>query len=195
MICVTCPLCSTVHRLNSPMAGQSFVCRCGQRVQLCLKKRSQVQKAATPTAGQREHRCSPHKQQCNTKGNEMTSNRHLLSKIVGDFDTLYRAYELAGLLAEDASSEAASKLLGSGDDIYRFKREFLLAEALIRNRVGRLVYGDNRLRHLAVFGGNNVGKSTVLNILAAEKVTSTSPEGGHVTVHGLRVTLVQAHMA
>jgi ribosome biogenesis GTPase A len=32
---------------------------------------------------------------------------------------------------------------------------------------------------LAVFGGNNVGKSTVVNILAAEKVTSTSPEGGH----------------
>jgi hypothetical protein len=109
----------------------------------------------------------------------MPSNRELLSEIVSDFDTLYHAYEQAGLLSEDASSETASKLLGSGDDIYRFKREFLLADALIRNRVGRLVHGDNRLRHLAIFGGNNVGKSTVLNILAAEKVTSTSPEGGH----------------
>ena len=82
-------------------------------------------------------------------------------------------------LAEETHTETAQKLLGSGDDVYRFKRAFLLAEALIRNRVGRLVHGSGGLRHLAVFGGNNVGKSTVVNILAAEKVASTSLEGGH----------------
>src|SRR5215475_6731860 len=100
--------------------------------------------------------------------------QELLSQVVSDFDVLYRAYARAGLLAEEAHTETAQKLLGSGDDVYRFKRVFLLAEALIRNRVGRLVYGSDDLRHLAVFGGNNVGKRTVVNILAAEKVASTS---------------------
>ena len=103
----------------------------------------------------------------------------LLSQVVSDFDVLYQAYARAGLLAEETHTETAQKLLGSGDDVYRFKRAFLLAEALIRNRVGRLVHGSGDLRHLAVFGGNNVGKSTVVNILAAEKVASTSLEGGH----------------
>jgi hypothetical protein len=103
----------------------------------------------------------------------------LLSQVVSDFNVLYRAYARAGLLAEETHTETAQKLLGSGDDVYRFKRAFLLAEALIRNRVGRLVYGSGGLRHLAVFGGNNVGKSTVVNILAAEQVASTSLEGGH----------------
>src|SRR5215813_198441 len=102
----------------------------------------------------------------------------LLSQVVSDFDVLYRAYARAGLLAEVAQTETAQKLLGSGDDVYRFKRAFLLAEALIRNRVGWLVHGGG-LRHLAVFGGNNVGKSTVVNILATEKVASTSLEGAH----------------
>ena len=106
------------------------------------------------------------------------TNQQLLAQLVSDFDVLYRAYARAGLLAEDAQTETAQKLLGSGDDVYRFKRAFLLAEALIRNRVGRLVHGGG-LRHLAAFGGNNVGKSTVVNILAAEKVASTSPEGAH----------------
>jgi hypothetical protein len=109
----------------------------------------------------------------------MATNQELLARVVSDFDVLYRAYERAGLLAEDSNTETVKKLLGSGDDVYRFKREFLLAEALIRNRVGRLVHEDSGLRHLAVFGGNNVGKSTVINILAAEKLASTSPEGGH----------------
>lgn len=109
----------------------------------------------------------------------MPTTQELLSDIVSDFDALYRSYERAGLLAGEAQTEAAKKLLGSGDDLYRFKREFLLAEALLRNRVGRLVYESNDLRHLAVFGGNNVGKSTVVNILAGEEVASTSPHGGH----------------
>lgn len=110
--------------------------------------------------------------------------RKLLAAVVDDFDAVHRAYEKAGLLAEDARTEAAKKLLGNGDDVYRFKREFLLADALIRNRVGRAVHGsagggDDGPRHLAVFGGNNVGKSTVVNIVAAQAVAGVSPEGGH----------------
>src|SRR4051812_19790768 len=86
--------------------------------------------------------------------------RELLAAVVDDFDAVYRAYDKAGLLADDARTEAARKLLGNGDDVYRFKREFLLADALVRNRVGRAVYGstgggDDGPRHLAVFGGNN----------------------------------------
>lgn len=109
----------------------------------------------------------------------MPTTQELLSEIINDFDAVYRAYERAGLLAGEAHTEAAKKLLGGGDDLYRFKREFLLVEALIRIRVGQLVYGGAELRHVAVFGGNNVGKSTVVNILAGEEVASTSPHGGH----------------
>lgn len=109
----------------------------------------------------------------------MATTQELLSEIVSDFDAVYRAYERAGLLAGEAHTEAAKQLLGGGDDLYRFKREFLLVEALLRNRVGRLVYGSNELQHIAVFGGNNVGKSTVVNILAGEEAASTSPQGGH----------------
>ena len=105
--------------------------------------------------------------------------QELLAQVVGAFDVVYHAYARAGLLAADAPTETARKLLGSGDDVYRFARAFLLAEALVRNRVGRLVHGGGGLRHLAVFGGNNVGKSAVVNILAAEQLASTSLEGGH----------------
>jgi 50S ribosome-binding GTPase len=104
--------------------------------------------------------------------------QQLLAQLVRDFDTVYRAYARAGLLAGAAQTETAQKLLGSGDDVYRFTRAFLLTDALLRNRVGRLV-ADGGSHHLAVFGGNNVGKSTVVNILAAEQVASTSPEGAH----------------
>ena len=51
----------------------------------------------------------------------------LLSQVVNDFDVLYQAYARAGLLAEETHTETAQKLLGSGDDVYRFKRVFLLA--------------------------------------------------------------------
>jgi hypothetical protein len=112
-------------------------------------------------------------------GGQMTTTQELLSSIVDDFEVLYQAYKKAGLLAEGADTEAAKKMLGDGDGVYRFKRQFLLADALIRNRLGRQVHAGGPLRHVAVFGGNNVGKSTVANILAAEKLASTSLEGGH----------------
>ncbi|HYZ24414.1 MAG TPA: GTPase domain-containing protein, partial [Rhodopila sp.] len=51
--------------------------------------------------------------------------------------------------------------------------------ALLRNRVARLVLRRTGPSHLVVFGGNNVGKSTVVNVLAAAQIADTSPEGGH----------------
>jgi hypothetical protein len=107
-----------------------------------------------------------------------------LPQLATDLETLYRAYETAGLFAEKAESDIARKLLGGSEDAYRFKRDFLLVDALLRNRLGRLVSGGS-LSHIAVFGGNNVGKSTTVNILAGGKVAAASPEGGYTrNAHG-----------
>ena len=116
----------------------------------------------------------------------MASTQELLATIVADFGALRVAYEKAGLLGDGAQTEVAKKLLGDGEDRYRFKRDFLVADALVRNRVGRLIHDRSGPRHLAVFGGNNVAKSTAVNILVGEKVTGTSPEGGY-TLHAAAV--------
>ncbi|MGD0109788.1 MAG: GTPase [Rhodopila sp.] len=50
---------------------------------------------------------------------------------------------------------------------------------MVRHRIARLVFDRRGPRHIVAFGGNNVGKSTIVNILAAASVASTSPEGGH----------------
>ena len=102
-----------------------------------------------------------------------------LADIIGDFDRLYDAYHKGTLISDGAGGDLARKLVGEGQDIFRFRRLFLLLDALMRNRVGRLVNGDDGLRHVVVFGGNNVGKSTIINILAGRRVASVSPEGGH----------------
>jgi hypothetical protein len=102
-----------------------------------------------------------------------------LERVVVDFDQLYECYTNGGLIGDRAGSGMAKSLLGGGEDIARFGREFLLIDALVRNRVGRLEGLDDGHRHLVVFGGNNVGKSTIINILAGQSVASVSPEGGH----------------
>jgi len=49
-----------------------------------------------------------------------------------------------------------------------------------------LVLDRHRPRRIAVFGGNNVGKSSVVNILAAASIAGMSPEGRtYTTVRGL----------
>lgn len=106
----------------------------------------------------------------------------LLADLAADFAALRAAYGRAGLLEEAAPGSSAWKLLGGGEDSGRFRREFLLLDALVRNRVARLLLDCGRLRHVAVFGGNNVGKSTVVNILARSAIAGVSPEGGH-TLH------------
>jgi 50S ribosome-binding GTPase len=107
------------------------------------------------------------------------SIRKLLTQITADLSTVRRAYEKAGLLEDEAPNSAAFKLLGGGEDSKRFRRDFLLLDATVRERALWLGVDAGSLRHAAVFGGNNVGKSTVVNILAATAVTSTSPRGGH----------------
>src|SRR5262249_11133942 len=97
----------------------------------------------------------------------MASAKSLLARIVDDLDALYAAYGKGGLTAVDDASPMAAKLLGSGEDVYRFRRDFMLVDALIRNRVGRALAGGPTPRHVVAFGGNNVGKSTVINIILA----------------------------
>jgi hypothetical protein len=108
----------------------------------------------------------------------MQPSEALFAEVVADFGTLRDAYRSVGLLNTDEETNMANSLLGGGDGLNRFAREFLLADAIVRNRVARLVIDCGKLRHVAVFGGNNVGKSTVINILAAGEVAASSPEGG-----------------
>ncbi|PPQ36232.1 GTPase [Rhodopila globiformis] len=103
----------------------------------------------------------------------------LFSSIVADLETVRSACEQAGLPAESGPGSTAWTLLGGAEEADRFRREALMLGALMRLRVARLVFQRSGPRHLVVFGGNNVGKSTVVNILAAASVAGTSPEGGH----------------
>ena len=103
------------------------------------------------------------------------------SRVVNQFSLLHQAYNSAGLLGEGAVSELAKQLLGEREKIAQFRREFLLIDALVRNRVGRALEIDDGFRHLVVFGGNNVGKSTVVNSLAGQYIAGVSAEGGSTT--------------
>jgi hypothetical protein len=103
----------------------------------------------------------------------------LFSTIVADLDAVHDAYKSAGLLTDAGPGSLAWTLLGGGEEADRFRREVLLVDALVRHRVARLVFDRRGPRHIVVFGGNNVGKSTVINVLAAASLASTSPEGGH----------------
>lgn len=103
----------------------------------------------------------------------------MLGYAIADFDRLHAAYHKGTLISDGPGSDLARQLVGEGKDLFRFRRLFLLLDALLRNRVARLMAGDDGLRHVVVFGGNNVGKSTIINILAGERVASVSPEGGH----------------
>lgn len=100
-------------------------------------------------------------------------------EVVKDLDAVRDAYLRTGLLTDSGPGSLAWSLLGGGDEADRFRRSVLLCDALVRQRIARLVLDRRGPRHIVVFGGNNVGKSTVVNILAAASVASTSPEGGH----------------
>jgi hypothetical protein len=103
----------------------------------------------------------------------------LFSRIVADLETVRAAFDNAGLLAEGGPGSLAWTLLGGGENADKFRREALMVDALVRHRVARLVFRRSGPRHIVAFGGNNVGKSTVVNILAMTSVAGTSPEGGH----------------
>jgi 50S ribosome-binding GTPase len=109
----------------------------------------------------------------------MSTPSLMLGYAIADFDRLHAAYYKGTLISDGPGSDLARQLVGEGKDLFRFRRLFLLVDALMRNRVARLMQDDDGLRHVVVFGGNNVGKSTIVNILAGERVASVSPEGGH----------------
>ena len=103
----------------------------------------------------------------------------LFRTIVADLAAVHDAYENAGLLGSAGPGSLAWTLLGGSENVDRFQRNVLLVDALVRNRVARLVFERHGPRHVVVFGGNNVGKSTIVNLLAASSVARTSPEGGY----------------
>ena len=105
--------------------------------------------------------------------------RGLLAAIKADFASLREAYTQVGMLGETNAGSTHWRLLGGGEEVARFHRTFLLLDALVRHRVAWLGDAGDAFRHVAVFGGNNVGKSTVINILAKASVAGVSPEGGH----------------
>ena len=108
----------------------------------------------------------------------MTTPTQRLAEIVADLSVLRSAYSKAGLLDDSGRTAHADQLLGGGDGA-RFRREFLFVDAVVRHRVAWLALDCGALRHVVVFGGNNVGKSTIVNILAATAIADASPEGGH----------------
>ncbi|WP_428483438.1 GTPase domain-containing protein [Rhodopila sp.] len=103
----------------------------------------------------------------------------LFKAVVADLDAVRDAYLRAGLLTDGGPGSVARSLLGGPEAVERFRREVLLVDALVRHRIARLVFDRSGPRHIVVFGGNNVGKSTVVNILAADLIAGTSPEGGY----------------
>ena len=108
----------------------------------------------------------------------LTIPTQLLAEIVSDLKVLRSAYLKARLLDDSGPTAHANQLLG-GEEGARFRREFLFVDAVVRHRVAWLALDCGELRHVAVFGGNNVGKSTIINILGATPIAVTSPEGGH----------------
>jgi hypothetical protein len=93
----------------------------------------------------------------------VTVREALFKAIVTDLETLRDAYSRAGLLTDGGQGSPAYTLLGGGEAADRFRRDILLLDAVVRNRVACLVFNRHGSRHVVVFGGNNVGKSTVVN--------------------------------
>jgi hypothetical protein len=93
---------------------------------------------------------------------------------VADMQAVRRAFADAGLL-DATPSAAAAALAGGAVAAASLRRDLLLADALLRNRVPAR---RDRLRHVVVFGGTKVGKSSVINLLGRAPLAPVSPEGG-----------------
>ncbi len=104
----------------------------------------------------------------------MTPAEAAAAAAIADFAALRRAFAAAGWLAADPPP-AMIAAAGGPERAQRLRRDLLLADAFLRNRVARAPGGP---RHVVVFGGTKVGKSTVVNILAAAPLAAASPEGG-----------------
>ena len=99
------------------------------------------------------------------------SPREALESLVLDVGKLADDYGRAGLLGSAGPDRAARSLVGDAAEVMAFRRLFLLTDALLRNVVGKKVFAAaDAPRHVAVFGGTNVGKSTCVNVLLAAGV-------------------------
>jgi len=96
------------------------------------------------------------------------------ARAITDLAVLRGAFAAAGWLDPDPPPDARASA-GGLEQAQRLRRDLLLADAFLRNRVAR---GAGGPRHVVVFGGTKVGKSSVVNILAAEPLAAASPEGG-----------------
>lgn len=101
-----------------------------------------------------------------------------LAAAIADVAALRRGFAAAGFL-DAPPTAAAGALAGGADRAEALRRDLLLADALLRNRVAR---EDGGLRHVVVFGGTKVGKSSVVNILARARLAPVSPEGGFTRI-------------
>jgi hypothetical protein len=103
----------------------------------------------------------------------------LLAAIVADMAELTTSYQQAGLLGGDDSGRVARCLLGGRDAVLAFRRLFLLIDGLLRNVVGKQVYSRGQeFKHVAVFGGTQVGKSTCLNVILGINVARVHHTAG-----------------
>ena len=109
----------------------------------------------------------------------MRSAEELLTAVIADLAGLRLSYQKGGLLSEFKGELLPLGLIGGRDDIARFRRVFLILDALIRNRISRTILESGSFTHIAVFGGTMVGKSTIVNVLAEKSIADTSPEAGY----------------
>lgn len=95
----------------------------------------------------------------------------LLENILADLKRLRLAYERRGLLSNSESARP-----GAGSAPSPLARDLLLADGLLRNVVGAASPG--RPFHITVFGGTQVGKSTVVNVLAGRELARVHHTAG-----------------
>lgn len=90
-----------------------------------------------------------------------------LDSLVGDLNRLLSVYTVRGTFQAKGYESAASPLM----------RDLLLCSALLRNVIGRKE-NQSKYRHVVVFGGTQVGKSAVVNILAGFEVARVHHTAG-----------------
>jgi hypothetical protein len=105
--------------------------------------------------------------------------RALLADIVTDFEELAASYRRARFLGSGDGGHMARSLLGGRDEVLAFRRLFLLVDALLRNVVGKqLCSSAQSCKHVTVFGGTQVGKSTCLNVILGANVARVHHTAG-----------------
>jgi hypothetical protein len=99
-----------------------------------------------------------------------------LTTLISDLDALASAYERAGLIDQHTLHGPAALLVGGRDDVNALRRQMFMADALLRNVLARKE--SDRPRHVCVFGGTQVGKSTMANVLLARNAARVHHTAG-----------------